>query len=91
MEAFWWYIRNLACSLDQVGNALFGGWCDETISSHLYRLNRDSKPLGILMYAVDLLFCWQDVGPEATGHCHFSYLSEVHRRDCPPEMRPWRT
>ena len=44
-----WYLINLFCAFDQLINALFGGWCDETMSSHAFRLWRDKKPFGWLM------------------------------------------
>ena len=41
-----WYVINLLCAFDQLLNALLGGFCDESLSSHSYRLWRDRKPWG---------------------------------------------
>lgn len=77
-----WYVHNLFCAVDQVGNALLGGWADETLSSHSYRLNRDGKFWGWLMHPINLLFFWQ--GP---GHCKRAYEHECERYNSPPEER----
>ncbi len=82
-----WYLVNLACAVDQLVNALAAGWCDETMSSHAYRLWRDGKPWGWLMGLYDALFSWQAVPPHAIGHCHAAYLKERQRYQVAPEMR----
>lgn len=82
-----WYLINLFCAIDQLINALFGGWCDETMSSHAYRLWRDRKPFGWLMRVYDLLFVWQTREPGAIGHCHGAYLKEQRHYQSPPEQR----
>jgi len=82
-----WYLVNLLCALDQLVNALFAGWCDETMSSHAYRLWRDGKPWGVLMRVYDALFAWQPQQPGVIGHCHGAYLKEQQRYQMPPEMR----
>lgn len=76
-----WYLINLAYALDQLINALFGGWCDETMSSHAYRLHRDGKSFGWLMGVYDTIFFWQD------SHCDSAYHHEMTRYQFPPEMR----
>ena len=82
-----WYCINLLCALDQLVNALAGGWCDETMSSHAYRLWRAGKPFGWLMRVYDLLFAWQRVPPEYIGHCHWAWAKERQRYQIAPEMR----
>lgn len=82
-----WYLINLFCSIDQLLNALFGGWCDETLSAHAYRLWRDDKPWGFLMRIIDFLFAWQRPEPGAVGHCHGAFLKEAQRYQSPPEIR----
>lgn len=77
-----WYGHNLFCAVDQVVNALFGGWGDETMSSHAYRLHRDKKPFGFLMVIYNVLFFWQ-----GSGHCQKAYEHEVEGYNLPPEMR----
>lgn len=82
-----WYVVNLLCAFDQLLNALCNGWCDETMSSHIYRLWRDGKFWGWLMRPVDFLFSWQTLPHGAIGHCHGAYLKERERYQAPPEMR----
>lgn len=82
-----WYFINLLCALDQFVNAAFGGWCDESMSSHAYRLWRDGKPWGWLMRLYDVLFAWQRLRPGAIGHCHSAYMGECARYQSPPEAR----
>lgn len=82
-----WYVVNLLCAVDQFINALFGGWCDETMSSHAYRLWRDDKPFGWLMRVYDVLFFWQTLPPGARGHCHGAYMKERERYQSPPDQR----
>lgn len=82
-----WYVINLLCALDQLVNALFAGWCDETMSSHAYRLHRDGKPFGWLMRLYDALFFWQRIPDGYIGHCHWAYAKEQQRYQHPPEMR----
>jgi hypothetical protein len=81
-----WYGHNLFCAVDQVVNALFGGWADETMSSHAYRLNRDTKPFGWLMRVYDVLFIWQ-----ISEHCKHAYEHELERFNFAPEMRSTST
>lgn len=82
-----WYVINLLCALDQLVNALFGGWCDETMSAHAYRLWKDGKSFGWLMRVYDPMFAWQRQEPGVIGHCHGAYLKERARYQSPPEER----
>ena len=76
----WQYIKNILIALDQVLNAIFCGACDETLSSRAYRLEKDRgrKWPRIL---IDLLFFFDK------NHCYESYLSEIERKQLPPQMR----
>lgn len=94
MEALKHWLLQVGIALDQVLNAVVGGWADETMSCHLYRLHRDCKPWGFLMVPVDRVFAlWQPVtekdatGAPALGHCHQAYIKERRRYNFPPEMR----
>ena len=82
-----WYFVNLFVALDQLLNAVLGGWCDESLSSHSYRLWRDGKFWGGLMPIIDLLFIWQKQPEGVYGHCHGAYIKERARYNMPPEMR----
>ena len=77
------WLYQLFIAVDQLLNALIGGWADETLSSQAYRADRDGKPWGrIWRPVIDLLFRWQ-----APDHCHQAYLKERQRIHVPPEMR----
>lgn len=80
-----WYGHNLFVALDQLVNAIFGGWADETISAHAYRLHRDGKPWGWLMAPINVLFVWQAWDMH---HCERAYRAELQRLQAPPEVRP---
>jgi hypothetical protein len=82
MKWILWYIKNLLTAIDQLGNAIIGSWCDETISSHAYRLYRD-KDIWVPMYLINTLFINR-------YHCWEAYLGERFRLDSPPEERPRR-
>ena len=45
------YWKNLLIAVDQLVNALIGGWPDETLSSRAYRMAADGNPWA--MYAID--------------------------------------
>ncbi len=75
--------KQVLVALDQLVNALSGGWADETLSSRCWR-NRD-KPgwkqgRRILDFVAALL--------GDREHCKTSYASEWCRLQCPPELRP---
>lgn len=75
----WHWLKQNALALDQVGNTLLGGWADETLSSHAYRLNRDGKRFGFTMHIIDAVF--------GAGHCYGAYRSERNRTQIAPEFR----
>ena len=77
MKDYWF---NVAVAFDQLLNALFGGTCDETLSSRAHRLKieRGRKLPSMLINA---LFFWQ------TDHCKEAYESELERLHLPPQMR----
>lgn len=94
MQGIKHWLLQAAIAADQLLNAICGGWADETMSCHLYRLHRDGKPWGALMVPVDRVFAlWQPIterdinGHLARGHCHQAYLKERRRYNFPPEMR----
>lgn len=71
-------LKQTLVALDQLINALLGGWADETLSSRAWRL-RNKRPW--VYRTIDTLFFWD---PQ---HCYKSYVSEVERRQLPPELR----
>lgn len=82
------YGKHLLVAVDQLLNALLGGWPDETLSSRAWRRHaagRGSWPCRI----IDRLF-FRDVekrGGLTIGHCQLSYESERQGRQLPPELR----
>lgn len=71
----WAYLKQVLIALDQLVNALAGGWADETISSRSYRCYPTLQKL------IDALL-WFD-----KDHCYESYVSEQLRLQSPPETR----
>lgn len=74
------YGKGVLIALDQLVNALLGGWPDETLSSRAWRWDRDGKRKWPRVLA-DTLFFWEK------GHCEESYRSEREGRQLPPELR----
>lgn len=72
--------KQVLIAFDQLLNAIFNGWADETFSSRCWRWHRDGKR-SWPMYLVDALFFWQ------AAHCYESYVYEVEHRHLPPSMR----
>ncbi len=74
------HLRQILIALDQLINALHGGWADETISSRAWRL-RHRWPYRAYVRAIDAMFFWQ------ASHCKASYTAERERAHLPPELR----
>jgi len=70
-----WYLKNILVAIDQLLNALVGGWCDESLSSHAYRSSQT-----VCKIIDTILFFDKD-------HCRRSFHSERDRLQLPPEMR----
>ena len=68
---FWFW--QVAIAIDQLGNALAGGWADETWSSRCWREGRTNW-----IRALEIL---------EKDHCFESYMSERLRLQSPPEHR----
>lgn len=75
---FW--ITQVLIAFDQLINALFGGWADESISARAHRL-KNRYPYKVYRFIIDLLFFLD------TDHCRKSYESERLRLQSPPELR----
>jgi hypothetical protein len=67
-------------AVDQLANAVLGGWADETMSARCWRL-RAQMPYSWLRAAIDRLFFWQ------SSHCQSAYESERLRSQLPVEYR----
>ena len=76
------YLKHVLIAVDQLLNAMFHGWPDETISSRSYRWDKDNVrhwPRYIID-RIALIF-----GDK--NHCYESYVSERIGRQLPPELR----
>ena len=74
--------------IDQLVNALLGGWPDETLSSRAFRWNRDGLRSWPCRF-IDRLFFWDVAknGGRIVRHCELSYISEKGRFQLGPEFR----
>ncbi len=77
------YWKSVLIALDQLLNAIFGGWPDETVSSHSYRWDVSGKRHWP-RHLIDKVAAW--LGDR--DHCYQSFLSERLGRQLPPEARP---
>ena len=73
-------LLEVAIAVDQLANALLGGYSDETISARTWRL-RSRRPYCWLRPAIDRVFFWQ------LDHCRSAYESERQRSQLPAEYR----
>ena len=77
------WLTQVLVALDQLANAMLGGFADETLSARAYR---NDSPMGkrrwrIARRVIDGLFFWEP------GHCHKAFIAEINRRQLPPAMR----
>lgn len=74
------YVRRLLIAVDQLLNAVLGGWPDETLSSRAWRW----ELAGVRSWPRRLIdaLLFPDV-----NHCRESYESERLGRQLPPELR----
>lgn len=75
------YGKRILIALDQLANALTGGWPDETLSSRAWRWEHDMKRCWPRKMIDGLFFLEKN-------HCLSSYWSERLGRQLPPELRP---
>jgi len=68
-------------ALDQLANALAGGWADESLSARAWRLRQDRARWSLAARVINGLFFWQP------NHCEQAYLAERLRRQLPAEYR----
>jgi hypothetical protein len=70
------YVLSILIAVDQLANAIIGGWPDETISSRAHREEWKKAEKFI-----DTLFWFDKQGD--IGHCELSYLGELVREHFP--------
>lgn len=74
-------LKQVAVALDQLVNAICGGWADETLSARSYR-NRCKKKRWMWMHnIINFIFFWE---PQ---HCMYSWIAEKARNQLPIEYR----
>lgn len=75
-------IKNILIALDQLLNALLGGYPDETLSSRAWRLYARNNISGkILKPCIDMIFFLEK------DHCYNAFLSEINRRQLPSQFQ----
>lgn len=75
------YILEVLIAIDQLLNAILGGWYDETISSRAYRKSLDHSYSGLawryVKVVIDFVFFWQ------IEHCKHSFINHSKRVKVP--------
>lgn len=69
-------MKQVLIALDQLANALVGGFADETLSARCWREQRHGA-----VRVIDALFFWE------RGHCEASYRAELLRTQLPRGYR----
>lgn len=82
MRSLLHWVKQVAIALDQLVNAMVGGWADETLSSAAYRMHMERKPWGFMRKVIDLMFL-----PFEQDHCRKAHDDEIARRQSPPGQR----
>ena len=75
------HFKQSLIAVDQLLNALLGGWADETLSARSWRMRNKGKRWHVARLVIDALF-WFD-----KDHCRNAYLSEIYRGHLPVEYR----
>lgn len=75
------YGRRLLIAVDQLANAIAGGWPDETISSRAWRKRHSGLGWGVARRLIDGLFFWEP------GHCQKAWEAEINRTQAPGATR----
>lgn len=73
------WAHQTAIAIDQLVNALCGGYADETLSARAYRRQHASEKWRIIHRTIDGIFFWQD------EHCARAWRNEVARKQLPSE------
>lgn len=73
-------MKQILIAVDQLGNALTGGYADETLSARAHRVAEEGGPEWP-QRLINALFFWE------RQHCLNAYRSEVERRQLPSRYR----
>lgn len=84
LKNVWCYLKRVLIALDQLLNAICGGWPDETISAVCYRKSQEKGHYGfkLLKFILDITLT-----PIKQDHCFESYYSEMKRSQLPEKYR----
>jgi len=74
-------MRQVLVALDQLVNAMLGGYADETLSARAYRRQQDSRGWAVARRVIDAMFFWE------SAHCEDAFVAEVVRRHMPEKYR----
>ena len=74
------YLRHNLIAIDQLANALLGGFPDETISARLYRNRHKHSFVDTLSLMVDLVF---ELLTGEKNHCKNAYKWELRKGNLP--------
>lgn len=76
------YVLQILIAIDQVFNAILGGYADETLSARAWRTEQKGRIFGkFFRPLIDfVLFVQPD-------HCFKAYEAEQKRRHFPPDLR----
>jgi len=77
-----WYGKQILIALDQMFNAVCGGWADETLSARAHRCKWKKRERWI-----NSLFRWEKNSEGKRNHCEQAYEHEIDRKDLPEEYR----
>ena len=77
------WLLQLLLAVDQLVNAVLGGWADETISSRAWRLSGTARRWELARVLIEALF--RLFGQRA--HCFDAWVAERLRLQMPPELR----
>jgi hypothetical protein len=81
------YLLHVGTALSQLGNAVLGGYPDETMSSRAWRAEQSGRVFGkILRPTIDVFFIVITLGSEK-HHCRLSYQSEQLQLQQTPVLR----
>ena len=72
-------------AVDQLLNALFRGYADETLSARCHRRNHKTK-WAFFEKVVNVIFFWQRIDGKM-AHCEIAMASEMKRHHLPHEYR----
>ena len=78
------HLWHVLIALDQLGNAVLGGWADETLSSRIHRRATEPMPRRrwrVALWLVNRVFFWQ------ANHCKSAFERERARAHLPQELQ----